>query len=452
MNPIKEKYSVPTAVSMVIGCVIGSGVFFKAESISRITGGNTLSGVLAWCIGGLIMLVCLLMFAVFSLEYGSEGGIIGYAQKTVGKTFAYYSGWFMAAIYYPSLVSVLSWLSARYTLLFFGSSDSSGGLCMLLSCLYLILSFIQNALLPKFAGKFQIATTAIKLVPLTLMITGGIFRGISSGVLSQNFSGVSSASPQIGNVFSAVVASAFAYEGWIAATSIGTELKNSRKNLAPSLIIGGVCVMLVYVLYFLGISGAVSSETLVNYSSGGIRMAFNAVLGNTAGAFLTAFVAVSCLGALNGMMFGCGRAMYNLSVLESNTSLKLFSKIDSQTATPLASFCAGLFFSVIWLFFYYGAQISDTSIFFGYSFDSSELPVISIYSFYIPMFFMFIRKHRHEKPFTNLILPSCAICACIFMIISAIWAHGIDFFNYMLSFISIMLFGCLFKRGNVNND
>ena len=319
---------------------------------------------------------------------------------------------------------------------------------MLLSCLYLILSFIQNSLLPKFAGKFQVATTAIKLVPLALMITGGIFSGISSGVLLQNFSGVSAASPEIGNVFSAVVASAFAYEGWIAATSISTELKNSRKNLAPSLIIGGVCVMLVYVLYFLGISGAVSSETLVNYSSGGIRMAFNAVLGSTAGAFLTAFVAISCLGALNGMMFGCGRAMYNLSVLERNTSLRLFSKIDSQTATPLASFCAGLLFSVIWLFFYYGSQISDNSIFFGYSFDSSELPVISIYSFYIPMFFMFIKKHRNVKPFTNFILPSCAICACIFMIISAIWAHGVDFLSYMLSFISIMLFGCLFKRRN----
>ena len=57
-NELKKKYGLPTAIALVIGIVIGSGVFFKAEKILTATGGNLPLGILAWAIGGLIMIIC----------------------------------------------------------------------------------------------------------------------------------------------------------------------------------------------------------------------------------------------------------------------------------------------------------------------------------------------------------------------------------------------------------
>lgn len=444
MKQLREKYGLPMAISMVIGCVIGSGVFFKAETIARI--GSPATGVGAWIIGGAVMLACLLTFAVLSAEYPGENGLTGYARQTVGDTYAYYVGWFMATVYYPALVSVLAWLSARYTLLFTGTGDAGGGLCMLLSCLYLAASFAQNTFLPELSDKIQITATVIKIIPLVLMTVFGIINGFESGIYYENF-----AIPQAGAdpskaLFSAIVATAFAYEGWIAATSIGAELKNSRKNLPLALIIGGGAVGIIYVMYYIGISGAVNTQILINYPQDGIKMAFDAVLGNGMGGVLAAFVAVSCLGALNGMMLGLGRAMYCVASGGRGPAPKMFSHTDPMCNMPVASCTMGFVLSMGWLFFLYGAQISEAPLFGEYSFDSSELPIVTVYTMYIPMFFMFIKKRGRKNLLRNLLIPLAGICASAFMVFCAVSAHIADVVDYLFFFTAAMLAGAVFVR------
>ncbi len=446
MAKLNEKYGLFMAIAMVIGSVIGSGVFFKAELICRITEGKGALGAMAWFIGGISMLLCLLSFSLLAKKYGSENGLVGIAERSVGEGYAYYVGWFMATIYYPTLTSVLAWLSSRYTLMFFGIEDFSGGLCMLLSCLYLVISFAQNSLFPTFSGRFQVVTTVLKLVPLILMIAFGILKGRSSGILQQNLSVASFSKDSFKTLFPAITASMFAYEGWIAAASIGSELKNSRRNLPLALILGGTSVMAVYVLYYIGILGAVNSEVLINYGSEGIKMAFRSVLGELASNFLTLFVAVSCLGALNAMMIGCGRAMYVVAEGKRGTLHKLFSQLTPYCGMPIASFVSGLVFSVVWLLFLFGAQISDTPLFSTFSFDSSEMPVVTVYALYIPIFFMFIMKSRKEGNMINLLVPAAGVCACLFIMVCAIIAHGRDVVDYLFAFSAIMLAGEIFRK------
>ena len=62
MDKLQKRYGLLTAICMVVGIVIGSGVFFKAQTILQKTGGNMPLGILAWIIGGVIMLTCLLAF------------------------------------------------------------------------------------------------------------------------------------------------------------------------------------------------------------------------------------------------------------------------------------------------------------------------------------------------------------------------------------------------------
>lgn len=83
-NQLKKKYGLITAIAMVIGIVVGSGVFFKAEKILVATGGNLSLAILAWIIGGLIMVVCAYVFAVMATKYEHVNGIIDYAEATLG--------------------------------------------------------------------------------------------------------------------------------------------------------------------------------------------------------------------------------------------------------------------------------------------------------------------------------------------------------------------------------
>lgn len=68
-NKLEKKYGLFTAICMVVGIVVGSGVFFKAQVILQKTGGDMPLGVLAWLIGGAIMIVCILAFSAMAQKY-----------------------------------------------------------------------------------------------------------------------------------------------------------------------------------------------------------------------------------------------------------------------------------------------------------------------------------------------------------------------------------------------
>ncbi|MBQ9992597.1 MAG: amino acid permease, partial [Firmicutes bacterium] len=241
-NNLQKRFGLPTAIAMVVGTVIGSGVFFKAEKILTATGGDLPTGILAWIIGGLIMIICSYVFSILATRYEKINGVVDYAEEAVGSKYAYLVGWFMATIYYPTLVSVLAWISARYLCVLLGW-DITSGACLVISCFFLVGNYALNALSPKLAGKFQVSTTAIKLVPLYLMAIVGTIFGLNNGILVENFTMGAIVEVSGNPLFAAVVATAFAYEGWILATSINAELRDAKKNLPKALIIGAFIVV-----------------------------------------------------------------------------------------------------------------------------------------------------------------------------------------------------------------
>lgn len=83
-NKLEKKYGLFTAICMVVGIVIGSGVFFKAQTVLTKTNGNMPLGILAWLIGGVIMLCCVLTFANMAQKYEKVNGIVDYAEAPWG--------------------------------------------------------------------------------------------------------------------------------------------------------------------------------------------------------------------------------------------------------------------------------------------------------------------------------------------------------------------------------
>ena len=265
MEKLTRKYGLLTAICMVVGTVIGSGVFFKAQNVLNATGGNMPIGIAAWCITGLIMILCSAQFAVMATKYERVSGVASYAEATCGKGYSYAVTWFLVNIYFPGMTSVLAWVSARYFGVIMGW-DMTSSQVMLFAGFFLILSYALNALSPKLAGKFQVSATIIKLIPIALMAIIGSIAGLFNGILPQNFVttvGEATGGSVGGGLFAAIVATVFAYEGWIVATSISEELKNPKKNLPIALVAGSLIVVIAYVLYYIGVAGGATNEVLM---------------------------------------------------------------------------------------------------------------------------------------------------------------------------------------------
>lgn len=450
---LQRKYGLFTAICMVAGIVIGSGVFFKAQTILQKTNGDMPLGIIAWIIGGAIMLVCLLTFSKMGQKYERVNGLVDYAEATVGPKYGYLFGWFMAVVYYPAMTAALAWLSARYTLEFITciSPDfplsipaSEGGCmigpeCMVLSFVYLCMSYTINTLSPKLAGKFQTTTTVIKLIPLGLMAVVGVIYGAANGTLMLNFNATNIGSPESGNLlFTAVCATAFAYEGWIIATSINAELHNSKKNLPKALTIGGIIIIAVYIFYYIGVAGAASTEELVE---NGTTIAFQNVLGGL-GNILLLFVAVSCLGTLNGLMLATSRGMYCVAARGNGPASETMAQIDRKTNMPSNSAIIGLLVTSVWFMYFYAAKLA--CLWDGaFVFDPTELPIITIYAMYIPIFIMWIKNEKDQNLVSRYILPILAMLGSCFMIIACIVSHGIGCVWYFIVFAIVIAIGLL---------
>ena len=464
-NTLNRKYGLFTAICMVVGIVIGSGVFFKAQTILEKTGGNMPMGILAWIIGGAIMLVCLLTFSFMGQKYERVNGLVDYAEATVGPRYGYFVGWFSATIYFPAMTSVLAWVSARYTIVFIAEAFPSvpmsvsgplasliGPECMALTLFYLCGSYFINAISPKLAGKFQTTTTVIKLIPLALMAVGGVIVGMISGMLPSNFtpvadSTVSSATDLNSPLFAAVCATAFAYEGWIIATSINAEIKDSKKNLPKALIIGGIIIAAVYIFYYIGVAGGASTGELIE---NGATVAFSNIFGGFLGNVLNLFIAISCLGTLNGLMLGCSRCMYAVGIRGEGPAPEVFSQVDSQTNMPTNSSIFALMITAVWFLYFYITNLY-LPIVAGiegkpFMFDSSELPIITIYLMYLPILVQWMRKEKKQNVLRRFILPGLALAGSIFMVIACIFSHRMGCFWYIIVFAVVLAIGALLNK------
>ena len=184
---MEKRYGLPTAISMVIGIVIGSGVFIKGGKVLNLTGGNLLQGIAVVGIVGLIYIICSLVFATLGSRYEKVNGVVDYAEMALGPKYAYYVGWFMNFIYVPALVAMLSFFSSMMFLQLFGikaidfSNGSVNPTAIGVGAGFMMIGYGINMLSPKLAGKMQVGMTIIKLIPLILMGVVGTIAGLVNG-------------------------------------------------------------------------------------------------------------------------------------------------------------------------------------------------------------------------------------------------------------------------------
>ena len=221
-----------------------------------------------------------------------------------------------------------------------------------------------------------------------------------NGMTAQNMAvSATVASGAVSNpLLTAVCATAFAYEGWIIATSINAELKDAKRNLPKALVIGGFIVVITYIGYFIGVAGGATNQELID---SGATVAFTNIFGNVLGNILNLFIAISCIGTMNGLMLGCCRGMYSLAARNQGpktrrSSARLTPKPICQPTRPSLAWCSVRCGG--WHFYLSQLSASPNSWVGPFVFDSSELPIITGVSALLADFYSVDEKsHRYGR-------------------------------------------------------
>ena len=446
-NELKKKFGLVTAICLVAGIVIGSGVFFKATSVFNNNGGDMLKSILTVLVVGILMTTCAYTFSILAGKHSKVNGLVDYAEGECGIGLAYSVGWFMSVIYYPVIGSTLAWVSANYTCSLFGIDNAN--IRLLITASYLLLSFVLNVVAPRISGKFQVSTTVIKLIPLVIMAVAGTIVGLVNGQTFENLTADTAVMVESsGSFFGAVVAFAFAYEGWIIATSINAELHDSKKNLPKALIIGTLIVISVYVTYFIGIASVLSTEEIMNAGDNLPKLAFTELFGNEIfGTIAYVFIIISCLGTMNGIVIGTCRGFYSLAVRNQGPAPKKIINVHDKFNMPIVSSVIGFAISAVWMLQWEFGLIRG-KLPAIISFENDELPIITLYAFYIPIFINMMIKSKGLHPVKRFVFPALSIMACLFMIFCAFYAYKVQAFYYLIVFTVLMLIGLMFYRNN----
>lgn len=448
-NELEKKWGFPTALSMVMGIVIGSGIFFKAVKVLSLTNGNMGQALLVIGIVGLICIVCSNVFAQMGRHYSGCNGLVDYAEVACGKKYAYFIGFFTSVIYNPVIASTLCYMAAAYFCMMCGI-DMYGQANTGLAVLFMSLLVVMNMLAPKLAGKFQVATTIIKLTPILLMAIVGTIIGITNGNGIKIFTEVQT-SASGSDLFAGVCAFAFAYEGWIAATTINAELKNPKRDLPLALTVGGICCTVIYMLYVYSMSATMSAAEIIASGDNLPKVAFSNMFGNVAGSLILAIIVISCLGTANGMTISTMRGFYSLAVRGNGPKHEAVAEVDDTTGMPLKSCIIGIGLMGFWLFQFSTLCMQGPLVFNGtnnpdwlLAWEADEICIITLYALYIPIFFHIIIAEKEFNIVNRFVLPTLAIIASLFMCYCAYYAYGKQIVYYLVFFLLIQLIGMYF--------
>ncbi|QJB58223.1 amino acid permease [Pseudodesulfovibrio sp. zrk46] len=409
MDNLQKKYGFWTATAMVVGIVIGSGVFFKADDVLKASGGSLTTALTAWLIGGCIMIVTAYVFSNIATRIERVNGVVDYFETAYGEKAGYMVAWFLTFIYYPTLVAVLAWVSANYTQGLLGWESGVWPI----SVVYMTLFFLLNYFSPVLAGKWQVTSTVIKLIPLALVAVVGGIAGMTSGQTMQNFmQSAQTVAGSGGGLAVATLSTAFAYEGWIIATVINAELKDAKRTLPRALVVGTLAVAVIYMAYYLGISGVLTNDEVLAAGDAAPVQVMGMVFGNAAGTLLTVFVIISCLGTLNGLIMGSARGMFSIASRDMGPCASLFKRVNPKTNSTTHSALLGYVLSAFWLMVWYG----NFNGWWGGFMDVSELPIAFLYVIYLSIYLWVMRTFTDLGVIGRFVAPALAACGSLYII------------------------------------
>ncbi|ARQ03633.1 APC family permease [Macrococcoides caseolyticum] len=411
-NIIQKNIGFFPALALVMGTVIGSGVFFKVSNITEVTGtpGMTL---LVWLLGGVITICAGLTVAELAAAIPRNGGLTTYIEYTYGKFSGFLAGWAQSFIYFPAMIAAQAIVFSEQVLNLLHLKD---GWIVPVAFIAVASIYLINIIGSKTGGILQSVTLVVKLIPLIVII---IFGLMNTGDVEVSLA------PNTGdtgiNFFTAIgaglLATMFAYDGWIHVGNIAGEMKNPKRDLPLAIVLGLGLVTVIYLLINATFLYTMPIEDL----KGNLSAATDAsemLLGDMGGKLVTIGILISVYGALNGYTMTGMRLPYAMAEKNILPFKESFMKV-TNAGIPWFS---GLVQVII-------GAIMITSR----SFDAiTNMLVFVIWAFYVMAFYaVFVLRKREselERPYKvplYPVIPAIAIIAGVFVMVNTLFTQPV---------------------------
>lgn len=384
-----------SSLSLVIGTVIGSGIFFKQAAVLDYAHSTNLA-LVAWLVGGLITMASGLTIAEIGSQMPHTGGLYVYLENIYGKFWGFLAGWMQIIVYGPTLIAALGSYLATLLVAFFDLPKTS---TPLLAVIVIALIAAFNLLSNRYGAAFQVITTVGKLLPIAAIIIFGLLFGKANAF---NQVATTSGSVTLNGFGMAILATLFAYDGWVLIANMGGEIKNPQKLLPKAIVLGIGLVLIIYMLVTAGIFRVVPASLIHRLGDQAAAHFATIAFGQVGGKLLNIGIIISIAGCINGKVMTFPRIMYAMAKNDELPFSKQLAYLNKRMRTPMVA----------------TLTVCSIAALMAVTVDAdrlSELCIFTIYLFYVLAFFgLFkLRRLKTASPFRVPLYPFTPIVAIL---------------------------------------
>ncbi|XP_078525698.1 B(0,+)-type amino acid transporter 1 isoform X2 [Lissotriton helveticus] len=316
-------------ISMIVGTVIGSGIFISPKSVLSNVGAVG-PCLIIWAFCGVLSTLGALCFAELGTMITKSGGEYPYLMEAFGPIPAYLFSWSSLLVIKPSAFAIICLGFAEYVSApFYPGCQPPTVAVKCLAAAAILTITIVNALSVKMGSYVQNFFAAAKMIIVIIIIISGIVY-LAQGKTQSFENSFEGSKITVGSFSLALYNGLFAYDGWNQLNYITEELKNPYRNLPLSIIIGIPVVTFSYVMINVAYFSVMTPTELLQ--SPAVAVTFGDRVLYPATWVVPLFVAFSTLGAANGTCFTAGRLVYVAG--REGHMLKILSYISVKRLTP----------------------------------------------------------------------------------------------------------------------
>jgi len=320
-----------SVVGIVIGAMIGSGIFINPANIAREVGTPALM-LAVWIAGGVLSFFGALAVSELGAVYTQAGGVYVYLREAYGPLIAFLFGWAIFLVIEAGTVATLAVGFASKYLPYFVKMSGLQTKVVAVS-LIAVLAFV-NILGAKKGAILTNVLTSVKFLGLVgVCVVVFIFADGSTG----NFFSSGSPAAKAGGVGSfgiALVAALWAYKGWETSTYCAGEVRNPMKTLPLGLFAGTLTVVLLYILANLAYLYVLPAPVMAA-SSRVAADAMEAAVGPVGASIIAIIILMSITGTANGHLLTTPRVFYAMA--RDGLFFKMVARVHPKYLTPHVS-------------------------------------------------------------------------------------------------------------------
>ncbi len=342
-GPLPRRIGLGTAIAVVIGSMVGSGIFTTTGFISRDVG-SPIALMALWVAGGLTALAGALCYSELGGAMPEAGGDYVYLREAFGPFVAYLSGWTSFLVGFSGATAASALAFVGYLRYFFPTLDSAGfeSKLLALAILWSLTGVHVAGVGP--GGKFQRFFAATTVLGMLALIAAGFSSGRGN---AHNFL---TAAPAQGSAAVALIFVMYAYSGWNAAAYLAGEIQNPSRRLPAALITGTTVVIVLY----LGMNAMYLYAQPTAEMAGVLAVAEKTsvtLLGPTAAGLIAGLVAIVLVGSTSALILSGPRVYYAMA--RDGVFFRSLSKLNPKLGTPArAILLQAAWASVLILFFH----------------------------------------------------------------------------------------------------